>query len=127
MDPDNKNNFHNYFDGKENLLLLLKTLTGAVVGGYTRFPYNKKETQKPGEGFIFSLTSEKVFLRKKEPKTAVAPYDDQFLLFGNAELRIKTNINKIFSNLAIGTSTFEAEGFSRSEFLGLEKENEVEM
>ena len=127
MDPDNKINFHNYFDDKDNLLLLIKTVTGAVVGGYTRFPYHKKDWQKPGEGFIFSLTSEKVFLRKKDPKTAVAPYDDQFMLFGNAELRIKTNISKVFSNLGIGTATFEAEGFSRSEFLGLEKDNEVEM
>jgi hypothetical protein len=34
-------------------------------------------------------------------------YDKFYLIFGNAELRIKTNESKIFSNFAISSAYFE--------------------
>lgn len=83
-DPLNQANFHNYFDKKENLLLIVELSNGTVIGGFTTYPYNSEKTQKPGYGFLYSLTNEKVYMQRADPKQPVAPYDIYFYILGNA-------------------------------------------
>jgi hypothetical protein len=58
-----KNNFFNYILDKKNLLVLVKLINGTTIGGFTVFPFGK-DIQRPGKGFIFSLTLEKAFKMK---------------------------------------------------------------
>lgn len=48
----------------------------------------------------------------------VVSYDDFFFIFGNSELRIKTQERKLFSNFAVAASTFDSMGAQKVDFLG---------
>lgn len=56
---------------------------------------------------------------KKDPRTPVLTYDDYFFIFGNSELRLKSQEKKFFSNFGVSNSTFENGPFMRTEFLGV--------
>ena len=55
-----------------------------------------------------SITNHKVFplLEGKSPVT----YDNYFIIFGNAEIRIKQGENTVFSNFAIANAHFDPLG-----------------
>lgn len=89
FDPLNQENFHRYFDGKPNMMIIIRTVTGAVLGGITEYAYRKDFNEKPGNGILFSLTAGKMFKLKDDARSPVAPHDDKFLVFGNSDLRIK--------------------------------------
>lgn len=59
-----------------------------------------------GRGFLFSLTHAKTFAMKKDPRMPVLGYDDFFFVFGNSEIRIKTQEKKMFSNFGVAAATF---------------------
>ena len=61
----NKVNFHNYFDNKPNIFLLIKLKSGKILGAFTHEAFSKDKKSKPGKGFIFNLTDRLLFLRKK--------------------------------------------------------------
>ena len=129
FDPLNKVNFHSYFDGKPKLMIIIKTVTGVVLGGITEYAYKKESSEKPGNGILFNLTAEKVFKLKNDANSPVAPHDDQFLIFGNSDLRIKAMEERkiLFSNFGRPASIFNADKCTRSEFLRSEGGAEVEM
>lgn len=52
-------------------------------------------------------------------------YDPYYLIFGNAELRVRAGESKVFSNLGINNSYFNSEG-SRAKDLFNVNQNEVE-
>ena len=63
-----------------------------------------------------SLWSHRTFeiLANKKPVT----YDDYFIIFGNSELRLKSQETKFFSNFGINNAYFNAEGCKVDAFLG---------
>jgi hypothetical protein len=57
FDPINpNNNFFKYIAGVKNLMVLVKLKNGTMVGGFTVFAF-ASEVQRPGKGFIFSLSA----------------------------------------------------------------------
>jgi hypothetical protein len=130
-DPLNPTNIHKYIDGKERLISFVKLTNGTVIGGFTIYPYEqeKNEAAGRGKGFLFSLTLEKVFKQKIDARQGVTTYDNFYYIFGNAEIRIRTQEKKVFSNFGIATSTFDADKVSRADFLGVRdnSNNEVDI
>jgi hypothetical protein len=55
---------------------------------------------------------------KKDPKIPVVSYDDFFFIFGNSEIRLKTQERKLFSNFATAASTFDSLGEQKAAFMG---------
>lgn len=83
-DPQNpQNNFFKYITDIKNIMLLVKLVNGTIIGGFTVFPF-EKEVQRPGKGFIFSLTAERIFKMKREPRVAVTSNDPFFLIIGSS-------------------------------------------
>lgn len=56
-DPLNERNFHSYIDGRKNIVILIKLINEIVIGGFTAFPFDTKVTERPGKGFLFSLSA----------------------------------------------------------------------
>lgn len=59
-DPYNKTNFHRYIDHHRHLVIIMKTIYGKLIAGYTAEAFNPNGIVK-GLGVIMSLWSEKVF------------------------------------------------------------------
>jgi len=55
---------------------------------------------------------------KKDPRMPVVSYDDFFFIFGNSEIRLKTQERKIFSNFGVAASTFDSMGEPKLVFMG---------
>lgn len=123
-DTRNTLNFHNFVDHKENMLIVIRLINNITVGGFSCYPLSKldKEQAKKqgvGRGFLFNLTFDKSFQMRKDAKNLVMTYDEFFFLFGNSELRLRSQEKKFFSNFGVANSTFDNAGFPRSEFLGV--------
>lgn len=91
------------------------------------------------EGLILSLNNQKYYRlnnfanNPKKSKNDTKPiygmiYDRFFLIFGNAELRVKPGEKdrKVFSNFGINNAYFNSEGDNVSRLFGEGKTNEVE-
>lgn len=73
-----------------------------IVVGYSEQPLvlKNENTNEDTKGFIGSLTNQTIYgLRTKNEKAKVATYNEVFIIFGNAEIRIKKESDKIYSNL----------------------------
>ena len=101
----NKNNIHRYIDNFPHLVLLLKLENGWVCGGYSEGPFIPKTTSDK-DGLIFSVSAREFFKLKNKNKRAIT-YDDFFVIFGNSELRVKTQEGKLFSNFGINAGYYE--------------------
>jgi hypothetical protein len=120
-DPFNKTNFHRYFDNQPNILLIVKTKLGMLLGAFSSDQFSK--TTRPTQmGIIFSLTNRKVFKSNQKPIV----YDDQIIIFGNSELRITTNANTVYSNIGVNSGYYEYRG-SADILLGEGSKREVEL
>ena len=63
---------------------------------------------------------------RNEPRLGVAVYDRFFFILGNAQIRIKTQEKKVFSNFGIHLSTFDNLNDNRKSFLN-DEANELEI
>lgn len=128
-DPLNLVNFHNYFDRVDNLIVFIKISNGTIIGGFTVYPVDPERIHRPGRGFLFSLTGRKVYPLRTQPKLPVVSYDNYFFLFGNAEIRLKSQEKKVFSNFGIANSTFDNGNEPRTSFLNVKEmsNNELEI
>ena len=61
----NKVNFHLYIDKKPNIFVIVKMNNGAILGGFTVYPFDPESTAKPGIGFLFNLKNQLVFPLKE--------------------------------------------------------------
>lgn len=118
-DPLNQINFHQYFDKVENLISFIKLTNGTVIGGFTVYPIDEKNVMKPGKGFLFNLSYKKAYFLRNDPKLPVVSYDSYYYLFGNAEIRLKSQERKVFSNFGIANSTFDNVTDPRTKFLNV--------
>jgi hypothetical protein len=69
------------------------------------------------DAMIISLTNRKVFRLAVANYRAIS-YDDYYLIFGNSELRLRTQENKVFSNFGINTSYYANRGETVNTLLG---------
>lgn len=122
-------NFHTYFDSKNNLVIMVKLTNGVIIGGFTVTPFlsERVPSTNKGKGFLFSLTTEKTFQMRSEPKQSITTYDHFFLILGNAEIRLRAGEKKVFSNFGIATSTFDNLGYPRTSFLGVQEQANNEL
>lgn len=73
------------------------------IAGYSEEKLEKGK-ENSGEGFIASLSNEKAFhLKRSNQKAKITLYNDFYIIFGNAEMRIKEGASVVESNLG---STF---------------------
>lgn len=110
-DQLNPTNFHKYIDNRSNLLCLIKTAKGALIASFYSGEYLRGEPMvKPAllislnNNLAFELYS--ILTNQSARQFRGMTYDDFFLIFGNAELRIRANERTIFSNFGIGNSFF---------------------
>ena len=128
-DPLNSTNFHKYVDEIPDIVVTVKTESGFYLSGYSENPLvgpkspNKNTVSKGG--VIMSLSNRKSFplLNGKNSMT----YDEFFLIFGNAEIRIKHGEDKVYSNLGIMAARYNCLGSTVNDLLGAGKEREVKM
>lgn len=107
-DPLNKVNFHKYVDHHAHTVLLIKLKTGWICGGYSEGAFVPKQTSTK-DGLLFSLTAQRYFSLKETNKKAIQ-YDEFYIIFGNSELRIKSQDNKLFSNFGLASSYYDPRG-----------------
>lgn len=103
---------------------MIKLVNGYVIGGFTEYAIEKGNIEKPGSGFIFSCNIKKFYTVKNDARLPVVSYDDYFCLFGNAEIRLKTQEAKVFSNAGIAASTFDLGRDTRTKFLNIDNPND---
>lgn len=83
------------------------------------YPVDPDRIMRPGKGFLFSVTGKKVYHIRSDPKLPVVSYDNYYFIFGNAEIRLKSQEKKVFSNFGIANSTFDNGNVPRTTFLNV--------
>ncbi len=53
IDGDKAQNFHNKVDGKNQLIILVKTSENIIIGGYTSYPWSSSNQFKYDQDFLF--------------------------------------------------------------------------
>lgn len=125
FDPENKVNLHRYIDEKEQLVVVLKLSSFKYIAAYAE-GFFKPKTPSRGEGMLVSLSNrECYYLSEKSRKATV--YDDYFLIFGNSEVRIKTQEKKLFSNFGLNSNYYKNRGHGAVELLGTENKDKREV
>lgn len=125
LDPLNRINFHKYIDGKPQIVLLIKLQNGYVLGAWSEGPF-LPGTMSQKDGLIFSLTNRKSFYLKKASTKAIS-YDDFFLIFGNSEIRLRTQHSTVYSNFGINNGYYQNKGENVNVLFGSGSTREVEM
>lgn len=112
----NISSFHNYFDHKQCILLVVQSQQNVFLAGYYHGEFVPKQAATE-DGLLMSLSKRKTYNLVK-PKEKAIVYDDYYIIFGNAELRIKSSDNIIFSNFGINNSFYHSQGDTVQNFLG---------
>ncbi len=99
-DRHNKTNFHTYLKGKTNIVVIVRMVNGYYFACYSEAAFEQNSKVKK-DGLIISITNRDVFSLVSNDKKAIT-YDDYYLIFGNSEVRIKNQEDKVFSNFGIG-------------------------
>jgi hypothetical protein len=65
---------------------------------------------------LFSLTNRRSYPVKNGKSSIV--YDENYLIFGNTELRISSHDNRLYSNFGASCGYYEAKGDNIHNFIG---------
>ena len=122
-------NFHECIDHKPYFVLLVRLANDNIIVGYSEDELAKGEKAvKTNKGFIGSLTNKTFFtLKKNNPKAKVILYKEFFIEFGNSELKIKCEENKVSSNLGSANKYFNTGTNSNPKILFGNSEREAEL
>ena len=106
--PTNKNetseNFHKICDGKENVLVLIKTTDNIKFGGFTSVGFNSNSCcTKDDKAFLFSLDKNKIYNIKKG-SDAIYCREEKGPCFLGTFLYNNININKCIFTYKQNTS-----------------------
>lgn len=98
-DGDSIDDFKNKCEGKCPTLVIVKTNTGFIFGGYATSPWKENGPIEDYNSFTFSLDPDKKF-KVIEPKCALwgYRYNDIMFQFGNCYFRISQNCTKSDKN-----------------------------
>ena len=80
---------------------------------------------KIGFGLLMGLWNRKVFEVFPNKKPVI--YDDYFIIFGNSEIRLKSQETKLFSNFGISNSYYNSEGAKVDALIGEGTTREVDI
>ena len=116
LDLNNKTNFHTYIDNKPNIVVVIKLSNEYFVAGFSQVAFVPKSTAR-GEAMILSLTNQKVFYLFDADKKPIS-YDEYYLIFGNSQIRLRSQQKKIFSNFGVNNSSFNNKGLTVDILLG---------
>lgn len=75
-----------------------------LIAGFYAGALTKNGEMKE-DSLLMSVTNRRMF--RKKPGARGLVYDKFYYILGNAELRIRTNEKKVFSNFAIVNTNFE--------------------
>ena len=126
FDPLNFNNLHKYVDNISQVVLVIRLVNGYCLAGYYEGAFKPRQMSDK-EGLIISLTNQKYFTTLERNRKATV-YDGYYIIFGNSEIRLKSNEHKLFSNFGHNNSFYECNGNNISVLLGGgDKEQEIEL
>ena len=120
-DHRNKTNFHEYIDGIEGIALIIKSKKGFLFGAYYS---GKMEPEKILNefGLLISISNDASYPMVEPDRNArvirAIIYDPFYAIFGNAELRVKSGEDFIFSNFGIMNSYFKHNNKRLIDFVG---------
>lgn len=94
LDLKNTASFHNYIDGKENFLIIVKTSKDSIFGAFSTSKFEQKYNE-PAEtkAFIFTFNSDlpdpitTFNINYSKEKAKSLQWDEYFLIVGNSEIR----------------------------------------
>ncbi len=115
FDELNKVNIHRYIDYKYGLAGVIKLANGQFLGVFSEGPFYPKLDSKY-DAIILSLSNRRVF--SPLPKHQTITYDEQAVIFGNNDIRLKTCEKKMFSNFGNSNSAYDCEGEKVDVLLG---------
>ena len=119
MDPLNKTNFHKYIDEHWHTVLVVELTSGVIVAAYSEGPFVAKEKSEH-DGLLIAATYEKTFALK-ERNTRAINYEEEYLIYGNSELRIKSGDRMVLSKFGLADSSYDSRGEDVTAFLGCEE------
>lgn len=116
---DRKTNFHELIDNHAHLVIVIETERALIAAYYSGVLESAAVMDQ--EALILSLDRQRVVKlnsprnfpnQPRDPReTRVLrsmTYDPYYLIFGNAELRVRAGEEKVFSNLGINNSYFNS-------------------
>jgi hypothetical protein len=106
-DPHNKANVHLYIDEAPHLLALVRLAGGGAVAAYSEAPLSLQQPAEGG-GLLVGLAERRAF--RLQPGKRPLSYDPFYVIFGNAEFRLKSGELRFFSNLGIVSGYFDSQG-----------------
>ena len=119
-DPKNKTNFHQYIDEVKNLCLVVKTPLTIIAGFYPGL-HKDGEVMSKGGLLVSVPNNESYTLYKKKQNDKVTyrgmTYDQYYIIYGNAEIRIKAGQNTVFSNFGVNNGYYDPRGHKVDDFL----------
>jgi hypothetical protein len=78
-----KDNFHDFVDKKENILLICLTEEKEIVGGFTSSGFSLDAEDEKVKGFLFNLRNNEMNIFRLKKGRKCTKYDCEYLLFGN--------------------------------------------
>ncbi len=121
MDLQNKNNLHNYIDGIPNIVFIAKMQNGQIILAYSEPAFSKQMgniNYRPG--IMLGLRNRKVFTVKREKTNKLnltdprpITWDEQYIRWGNTDLRLRMTSTEFYSNYATPNGSFEERGNSK--------------
>lgn len=96
-------NFHHYIDNQPHLLSIIKLKNGTILSGYSVEALKKGVQKERGDGLLMQINNKYLFAPSDaEDRKSVLTYDEYYYIFGNSELRLRSQELKCFSNFAVG-------------------------
>ena len=103
----NSTNVHRYVDNVPCILSLGRLENGRVVACFSVTPF--VPTCVGTDAIIMGVSKKLVFYPKINTRRSIC-YDDYYVIYGNGELRFRSNSLGIFSNLGVNNGYFDAKG-----------------
>lgn len=76
-----KDNFHDFVDKKENILLICLTEEKEIVGGFTSSGFSLDAEDEKVKGFLFNLRNNEMNIFRLKKGRKCTKYDCEYLLF----------------------------------------------
>ena len=125
FDRFSKSNFHQYFDHKEQIVLIIRTIDDFIFGGWSEGGFiPKKKSDK--SGLLFSLTNKQCF-ELSQPNRKAITYDEFNIIFGNSEIAIQSWKDEVFSNFGIKNGFYNCRDYTVDLMLGAGEAKEVKI
>lgn len=96
--------------------MIIRLSNGFYAAAYSEAPFVSRSVSS-GDALLISITNQKVFYLVEQNRRGII-YDDYYIIFGNSELRLRSQENRVFSNFGISNGYFANRGEKVSILLG---------